>query len=204
MIKNRDYSKGKIYKIEPIVEHEPNEIYIGSTTKEYLSQRMATHKGDYIRWKNNKRGKVMVFDLFDKYEFCNCEIILLENYIASSKDDLLSREKYFIQSIGCLNKYIPGRTLEEYKTENKDALNEKERQRNRTSERVAYQKERYDKIKEKKLEQSRKRYQEKKEQILARQKEKIICICGCTVTRNEISQHKKTKKHNNLMKNINI
>ena len=95
-------------------------------------------------------------------------------------------------------------TLEEYKTENKDALNEKERQRNRTSERVAYQKERYDKIKEKELEQSRKRYQEKKEQILARQKEKIICICGCTVTRNEISQHKKTKKHNNLMKNINI
>ena len=204
MIKNRDYSKGKIYKIEPIVEHETNEIYIGSTTKEYLSQRMATHKGDYTRWKNNKRGKVMVFDLFDKYEFCNCEIILLENYIASSKDDLLSREKYFIQSIGCLNKYIPGRTLQEYKTENKDELNEKERQRNRTSERVAYQKERYDKIKEKELEQSRKRYQEKKEQILARQKEKIICICGCTVTRNEISQHKKTKKHNNLMKNINI
>ena len=45
MIKNRDYSKGKIYKIEPIVEHEPTEIYIGSTTKEYLSQRMVTHKG---------------------------------------------------------------------------------------------------------------------------------------------------------------
>ena len=204
MIKNRDYSKGKIYKIEPIVEHETNEIYIGSTTKEYLSQRMATHKGDYTRWKNNKRGKVMVFDLFDKYEFCNCEIILLENYIASSKDDLLSREKYFIQSIGCLNKYIPGRTLEEYKAENKDALNEKERQRNVTAERVAYQKERYDKNKEIKLEQSRKRYQENKEKIKARQGEKIICICGCTITRNEMSSHMKTKKHNNLMNNLNI
>ena len=119
----------------------------------------------------------MIFDLFDKYEFCNCEIILLENYIASSKDDLLSREKYFIQSIGCLNKYIPGRTLEEYKAENKDALNEKERQRNETAERVAYQKERYDKNKEIKLEQSRKRYQENKENIKARQGEKSICIC---------------------------
>ncbi len=63
----------------------------------------------------------MVFDLFDKYEFCDCEIILLENYIASSQEDLLSRKKLFIQSLGCLNKYIPGRTLEEYKTENKDA-----------------------------------------------------------------------------------
>ncbi len=77
MIKHRDYSKGKIYKIEPIVEHEPNEIYFGSNTKEYLSQRMATHKGDYTRWKNNKRGKVMVFDLFDNYDFFNCEVILL-------------------------------------------------------------------------------------------------------------------------------
>ena len=36
----RDYSKGKIYKIEPTVDHEENEIYFGCTTKEYLSQRM--------------------------------------------------------------------------------------------------------------------------------------------------------------------
>ncbi len=28
-----DYSQGKIYKIEPIVEHKEHEIYIGSTTQ---------------------------------------------------------------------------------------------------------------------------------------------------------------------------
>ena len=34
-----DYSKGKIYCIEPISEHDEGEIYIGSTTKHYLSDR---------------------------------------------------------------------------------------------------------------------------------------------------------------------
>ena len=32
-----DYSRGKIYKIEPIIEHEEHEIYIGSTSLKYLS-----------------------------------------------------------------------------------------------------------------------------------------------------------------------
>jgi hypothetical protein len=65
-------------------------------------------------------------------------------------------------------------------------------------------KERYEKKREIELEKSKKRYQEKKQQILERQKEKIICICGCTITRNEMSPHMKTKKHKNLMNNINI
>jgi hypothetical protein len=171
MIKNRDYSKGKIYKVEPNVDHEQNEIYIGSTTKEYLSQRMATHKGDYARWKNDKRGKVMIFDLFDKYGSNNCDIILIENYVASSKDDLFSREKHFIQSLACINKYIPGRTLEEYKKENKNMLNEKERLRNLTMERTTYMKERYENDREHKLEQARMRYQERKEEIKEKGKE---------------------------------
>ena len=44
---NKDYSKGKIYKIEPICDHDEGDIYIGSTTKEYLSQRMTLHRNDY-------------------------------------------------------------------------------------------------------------------------------------------------------------
>ncbi len=222
MAKNRDYSRGKIYKVEPIVDHEKNEIYIGSTTKEYLSQRMATHKGDYTRWKNNKRGKVMIFDLFDKYGCDHCEIILIENYIATTKDDLLSREKYFIQSLACLNKYIPGRTLEEYKRENKDILNEKERQRNSTIERINYMKERYETNKEEKLEQARIRYQEKKDEIkekvkkhrenlteekkkeqYLKQREKIACVCGCYTARSDMAKHMKSKKHELIM-NSNI
>ena len=31
-----NYSNGKIYKIEPIIDHDEGDIYIGSTTKKYL------------------------------------------------------------------------------------------------------------------------------------------------------------------------
>ena len=60
-----DYSKGEFYKIEPVVDHEEHAIYIGSTTKEYFSQRMTTHRLDYNRW-NNKSNQVMSYDLFIK------------------------------------------------------------------------------------------------------------------------------------------
>ena len=39
-----NYSNGKVYKIEPISGGEEGDVYIGSTTKRYLSQRMNTHR----------------------------------------------------------------------------------------------------------------------------------------------------------------
>ena len=57
------YSQGKIYKIEPIVEHDEGDIYIGSTCCNYLSQRMKKHRKDYHCWKNGKRGLITSFNL---------------------------------------------------------------------------------------------------------------------------------------------
>ena len=54
-----NYSNGKIYKIEPICEHNEDDIYIGSTTKQYLSQRMDKHRSDYKRWQQGKCHKLM-------------------------------------------------------------------------------------------------------------------------------------------------
>ena len=42
-VKSVDYRKSKIYRIESNIV--PNsEVYIGSTTKTYLSQRLSNHK----------------------------------------------------------------------------------------------------------------------------------------------------------------
>ena len=72
----KDYSKGKIYKIEPICEHDEEEIYIGSTTKDYLSQRMVKHKSTYQQWKKGQQPyMVSIYKLFDKYGFKNCNIV---------------------------------------------------------------------------------------------------------------------------------
>ena len=89
-----NYQNGKIYFIEPMCDHEENEIYVGSTTKQYLSQRTDTHRSDFKRWKNEKARFVSSFSLFDKYGIENCEIVLLENCPVDTKDELFLRERH--------------------------------------------------------------------------------------------------------------
>ena len=120
-----NYNFGKIYKIEPIVDHDEGDIYIGSTTKQYLSQRLDTHRSKYKQWKNGKYSKVRVFEIFDKYCVSNCQIVLIETVNAESKDELLAREKHYIKSFKCVNKCIPGRTKKEYYQDNNDTIKEK-------------------------------------------------------------------------------
>ena len=117
-----NYNNGKIYKIEPIVDHDEGDIYIGSTTKQYLSQRMDNHRNDYKKWKNNKYRKVQVFEIFDKYGVSNCQIVLIETVNAESKDELLAREKHYIKTNKCVNKYIPGQTQKEYRESHKEEI----------------------------------------------------------------------------------
>ena len=123
-----NYSNSKIYKIEPIVEHLEEEIYIGSTTKQYLSQRMDKHRSDYKRWKDKKFNKLTVFDIFDKYGIDNCKIYLLESVNTNSKDELTSREGHYIRTLKCVNRCIAGRTKKEcdkqYRKDNKDKINQ--------------------------------------------------------------------------------
>ena len=102
-----DFSKGKVYKIEPIYDHDEGDIYIGSTTKDYLSQRMVKHRSSYKQWKKGKRKLTTSFNLFDKYGIKNCQIILLESVNARNYNELEAREAYYIQSLKCVNKNIP-------------------------------------------------------------------------------------------------
>ena len=111
------YENSKIYKIEPIVPHEPNEIYIGSTTVESLCRRLAKHRNSY---ENFKQGMscVTVYRLFEKYGAENCEIELLENVNARNRDELNCREGYYIRNTQNINKLIAGRTPEEFRRDN--------------------------------------------------------------------------------------
>ena len=114
-LKKKDYSKTKIYMVEPITEHPPEHIYYGSTTKEYLSQRMSTHRGHYKSYKTGKGHKFYtLFELIDIYGLNNMKIYLVENYPCISKDEKSSREGFYIRSNSCVNKNIPGRTIKEW------------------------------------------------------------------------------------------
>jgi hypothetical protein len=123
-----NYNNGKIYKIECLTG-DIDDIYIGSTTKNYLSKRMVQHRSDYKRWKESDvKGITSSFKIFDKYGVDNCIITLLENVNAKSKEELLARESYYIRTSYCVNKNIMGRTRKEWEVEyyeqNKERIKE--------------------------------------------------------------------------------
>jgi hypothetical protein len=116
-----DYSKTKIYKIE---SHLGDKVYVGSTAKQYLSQRFQQHKKDYNYWKTNKMKNISSYELFDEYGIDNCKIVLIEEYPCTSKDAKNAREGHFIRTLNCVNKKIEGRTRKEYYQDKKETLKE--------------------------------------------------------------------------------
>lgn len=58
-----------------------------------------------------------------------------------------------------------------------------------------------DKHKHKYKEYWAKRYQDNKEQQLARQAEQVECECGTILTRGKLARHRRTKKHLNKVRN---
>ena len=58
--------------------------------------------------------------LFDEYGMENCKIELLEDYPCENKEQLLKREGYYIQNNDCVNRCVAGRTINEWKEDNKE------------------------------------------------------------------------------------
>ena len=173
--KLKDYSKGKIYKIEPICDFNEGEIYIGSTTKSNLSQRMENHRKNYMYHKNKYLSS---FILFDKYGIDNCEIILLENVNANDYNELVTREAYYIKTLKCINKVIPLRTRKEYYEDHRETFIMKEKE--------------YREANKEKITARRKEYC----------KRKYNCECGTVCNLNTRSSHFKTLKHQNYLKQL--
>ena len=119
-----NYANGKIYKIESTLG---DKIYIGSTSKTQLSQRMTTHRRDYKRWKVGKVRMITSFQLFEEYGVENCKIVLLEDCQCETKDQLTAREAHYIRTLECVNKCIPLRTLKEWYEENKEVISTKQK-----------------------------------------------------------------------------
>ena len=149
--KSIDYSKGKIYKI---VCNTTGLIYVGSTIQQ-LCKRLRGHRTDY---KYYLQGKQHFKTSYDIIKNDNYEIILIENCPCNSKDELHREERKYIESIECVNKQLPTRTLKEYREKNKDKIKE-------------YHKEYYKNNKEKMKERNKEYHENNKEQILERKKE---------------------------------
>ena len=118
-MENNKYQNGKIYKI---VDIGYNKCYIGSTI-ETLSNRMAKHRYSYKASHLTKTNRYETsIKLFDEYGIENCKIELIETYPCNSKDELVAREGFYIKSTDRINKKIEGRTMAEYRVDNKDKI----------------------------------------------------------------------------------
>lgn len=218
------YANSKIYKIEPIVEHYEGDIYIGSTTQKYLSDRMSSHRNKYKLWKDGKDdNKYSVFDIFQKYGVENCNIYLIENYPCESKNELHAKEGYYIKMTKCVNKNIAGRTVKQWFEDHKEQIQEykKEYYSDHKEEKKEYDKE-YRQIHSKKIKDNLKLYRENnKAQISLKAKKaynkkvgkhddeivdykhpRIVCECGASHAISNTARHTKTKKHQDYLNNL--
>ena len=114
----KDYSKAKIYKI---VCNDTGLIYIGSTCEPTLARRLAKHVGNYREWERGKHNYITSFKII---EGNNYDILLLEDCVCETQDQLRARERYYIETIQCVNKNIPNRTNKEYKETHKENYKE--------------------------------------------------------------------------------
>jgi hypothetical protein len=184
------YQNGKIYRI---TDNAYTECYIGSTTQP-LCNRMADHRKHYTGFKKGTRVYITAFILFDKYGLENCKIELIEEIPCESKEQLMKIEGEYIRKEDCVNKVIAGRTLKEYKDDNRQSIREKNKE---------YYNRNFDIIKAKRKENYNKEYykrykEENNEKLDNYKKEwrssKIQCTCcGLILTRGNLSKHTKRK-----------
>jgi hypothetical protein len=104
-----NYKNAKIYKLIG-----GGKTYIGSTTQT-LAQRKALHVCQTRLNRNNCVSRYLVNEP-------DLDIILIEQYPCDSKEELHSRERYWIENTECINKYIPTRTKKEWTELNKDKI----------------------------------------------------------------------------------
>ena len=210
-----NYNNSKVYKIWG---PQGDKIYVGSTTKQYLSQRMKAHRKDYNYWKSGKGQFITSYLVFDEYGLDNCFIELLEAKSCSSKDELKQLEGGYIRHLTCVNKRVENRSHEEsvqnyrdnnrekmieqsknYRDNNKEKIKQytednKERRKPLTKQ---WREDNKDTLKEK-----QKKYVEDNHDVLnAKKKEIMTCeCCGKTYKRSHKSDHLKTKYHLNNKK----
>tara|TARA_R110000803_G_scaffold156310_1_gene220844 strand:+ start:70 stop:681 length:612 start_codon:yes stop_codon:yes gene_type:complete len=112
-----NYQNGKIYKI--INDALPDIIYYGATTNPRLSGRMSKHRYTY-RKRNDKNNSSPPTTSVALFEIGEPKIVLIENFPCNTKDELYSRERYYIENNVCVNKNIPLQTDLEYRNKHKE------------------------------------------------------------------------------------
>jgi hypothetical protein len=200
----RDYSKGKVYMIRS--KDEDCVPYVGSTTKQYLSQRMVKHRNSFKCWKKNPEKYCFVssYILFEKYGIENCYIELLELYPCNISEELRKKELQWYNKLNCVNIVKPFVIKEEYRDEHKKEIAEtKKIHYNKHKDEILKKNKEYrQQHKEEIIIKDRIKYHKDKEQINEKKKETYECPCGSICRRSDKNRHERTLKHQEYLSTI--
>ena len=171
----KDYSKAKIYKI---VCNISGLVYVGSTCEPTLARRLAKHVGNYKIWSrdNSKTSYMTSYKILEGNDY---DIVLIEEVQCETQDQLHARERFYIESMECVNIVIPHRKNQErckkYREEHKEEI----------------------KLKKKEY------HEEHKEEIKSRRGAVINCQCTKQHTLQNKARHEKSEYHQNYFKSHN-
>lgn len=165
-----NYNETIIYKL-CCKNSEITDVYIGHTTN--FRKRKNDHK-ESCNNQNSMKYNLKVYKFIrDNGGFENWNMVMIEEYQCENKLQAMCRERHWIENLNStLNCIIPTRSKEEYCDVNKEKINE-------------YQK---------------KYREENTEEINKKRNEKVECECSCKISLRNISTHKKSNKHLELMK----
>ena len=199
-----NYSKTKVYKI-----WSPNgdKIYIGVTSKEYLSQRMDEHRSKYkgyLKSEKTKKNTTSIL-IFEEYGVENCFIELIEAKECTSKDEQNKLEGKYIRELNCVNRCISGRSYQEWrdqyysKNQDKILIQNKQYYKDNQDKILIRKKQYYEDNKDKLSIQKKQYYEDNKDKINERRTLKTICGCGSEFRHCAKSRHERTNKHINFI-----
>ena len=154
------YQKGKIYKI---ISNNTDKVYYGSTVS-LLCRRKAQHNYDF----KNNLNFLSCREIMDNEHW---DLVLVEDYPCERKEQLLMRERFYIENNDCVNKANPFISKEERKVYI-DKYNQDHKEERKKNQHIYY----------------------------AKRNEKITCECGSVISKMHKSRHLKSLKHKEFIK----
>jgi len=196
MTETNRYNNGKIYKL---VSNHTDKIYIGSTCKERLCQRLAKHKSNYKEWiKDNNNGYISSYELF---ELGDVEIVLIESVNCNTKDELFKKEREYIDKYKdiIVNKQRPITTKEEFIVHQKQYYE-------KNIEHIKQRTKKYRDVNKEKIKIYRDTHKEQKKEYITVNKDKINktyeCECGSILRVYGKNKHTKTTLHQKYLNSL--
>jgi len=220
-----DYSNGKIYTIR--CKNDVNLKYVGSTTqplaKRWWGHKVkSSYKPNYLIYKTiNNEWDNWYIELYENFP-CNSkeELNKREGEVIREIGNLNKRiegrtkqeyreankekTKEYMKEYREANKEILREIKKEYREKNKDTMKEYKKQYYiENKDKVQQFQKQYREKNKEKAQQYNKEYREKNNEKLQEiRKKKVICECGCEITKTHLNRHKKSEIHKKIMNSL--